>query len=166
MAVDRPRVISAGCMAGPVGPCGLRTSLLRVHEPIIQVFLEKRHFTSNSSWTCVQHKPFITVTSFLDDIPGGAIGKAFLERGMQTSQSLLTLFVHKRALLSCDSLARDVGPASCSFRENRSPGVPKQPTLLADPVRTTRAGTRACVSLGGRNSRIQADESLRPEPGC
>ena len=33
------------------------------------------------------------VTSFLDDIPGGAVGKALLERGMQTSQSLRTLFV-------------------------------------------------------------------------
>ena len=59
MAVDRPRVISAGCRAGPVGPCGRRTSLLRVHGPIIQVI-----FTAS------------------DDIPGGAIGKAFLEHGM------------------------------------------------------------------------------------
>ena len=51
MAVGRPRVISAGCRAGPVGPCGRRTSLLRVHGPIIQVI-----FTAS------------------DDIPGGAIG--------------------------------------------------------------------------------------------
>jgi hypothetical protein len=43
--------------------------------------------------TIVQNKPFIAVTSFLDDIPGGAIGTAFLEHGMQTSQSLRTLFV-------------------------------------------------------------------------
>jgi len=146
MAVGRPRVISAGCRAGPVGPCGRRTSLLRVHGPIIQVIFTasddipggaigshmnfhgligatssqkfgdwsftnfSRRHSGGGHWDGVSFerkkktsKPrnpcehlcasLVWVTSFLDDIPGGAIGTAFLEHGMQTSQSLRTLFV-------------------------------------------------------------------------
>ena len=101
MAVDRPRVISAGCRAGPVGPCGLRTSLLRVHGPIIIHMnfhgligaTSSRGVGLTYSGPTPKNLGIGRSRTLADDIPGGAIGMVYLLRGkknIQTSQPLRT----------------------------------------------------------------------------
>ena len=125
-----------------VGPCGLRTSLLRVHGPII--------IHMNFHGLVPKNLGIGRSRTLADDIPGGAIGMVYLLRGknIQTSQPLRTslcqpglgdvifgrhsggghwtgfpgawdanLAIHANTL--CAGLSWDVGPASCSFLSKR-----------------------------------------------
>ena len=146
MAVGRPRVISAGCRAGPVGPCGRRTSLLRVHGPIII----HMNFHGLIGATSSQKFGDWSFTNFSRRHSGGGHwdGVSFERKNIQTSQPLRTSLCQPGlgdvvfgrhsggghwngfpgawdanlaipANTLCASLAWDVGPASCSFLSER-----------------------------------------------